>query len=84
MDTFAANKHLGFDADLRDYRSAALILRMLAPKSIILATNNPDKVSKLRKWGIDVTERAALVATVNPHNADYLDAKAKKAGHILP
>lgn len=84
MDTYEANNHLGFDDDLRDYRLAALMLKMLAPKSIQLATNNPRKMFALRAYAIDVAGRLPLVTRQNPHNARYLTTKATKSGHILP
>jgi GTP cyclohydrolase II len=84
MDTVEANEHLGFDDDARDYRVAALMLRMLGPKSIQLATNNPRKIFALRAHGIDVSARLPLVVRENPHNAQYLATKARKAGHMLP
>lgn len=84
LDTVEANEHLGFDDDTRDYRCAALMLEMLGPKSIQLATNNPRKIFALRAYGIEVSGRVPLVVRENPHNAHYLATKAKKAGHILP
>ena len=83
FNTFEANEHLGFDADLRDYRVAALMLRMLGPKSITLATNNPRKVLGLESHGVVVSGRSPLVAEENPHNSAYLATKAK-SGHMLP
>ena len=84
LDTYEANRHLGFDDDLRDYRVAALMLKMLAVKSIQLATNNPRKMFAFRALGIDIAGRMPLVTRQNPHNASYLTTKAKKSGHILP
>lgn len=83
-DTVEANQHLGFDDDLRDYRPAALILRMLAPWSIALLTNNPRKVFGLKSHGVEVSSRVPLIVGENPHNTDYLATKAKKSGHLLP
>ena len=83
LDTFEANEHLGFDADLRDYRIGAMILKLLGLKSVELATNNPGKVFGLKSNGIDVTNRTPMVTEQNPHNEDYLVTKAR-SGHILP
>ena len=83
LDTFEANVHLGFDADLRDYKVAALMLRLLGIESIELATNNPAKMFGLRAHGIKVASRRAVVTKLNPHNKAYVDAKVK-AGHLLP
>jgi GTP cyclohydrolase II len=84
LDTVEANHHLGFDDDVRDYRIAAMILRMLGPASIQLATNNPRKLFALKAHGIDVAGRLPLVVRENVHNAHYLATKARKAGHMLP
>jgi GTP cyclohydrolase II len=54
LDTFEANRHLGFDDDPRDYTIAADILGALGVQSIVLLTNNPRKVFGLRQHGIDV------------------------------
>lgn len=84
LDTVEANEHLGFDDDLREYTSAALILKLFAPASIRLVTNNPRKLFGLRQQGIDVAAREPLVAVPNPHNADYLRTKVEKSGHLIP
>jgi GTP cyclohydrolase II len=84
LDTVEANQHLGFDDDVRDYRVAAMMLRLLGPASIALATNNPRKIFALKAHGIDVATRLPLVARENVHNAAYLATKARKAGHMLP
>jgi GTP cyclohydrolase II len=84
LDTVEANQHLGFDDDLRDYRVAGLMLRLLAPASIQLLTNNPRKVLGLKEAGINVSARVPLVVGQTKHNAHYLATKAKKSGHLLP
>ena len=43
---------LGYKEDARSYVRAAEILRDLGVKSITLLTNNPDKLSQLRKDGL--------------------------------
>lgn len=83
-DTVEANRHLGFDDDMRDYRVAALMLRALGVARIALATNNPRKLYALQTLGIEVAHRLPLVAQQNAHNAAYLAAKKNKAGHLLP
>jgi GTP cyclohydrolase II len=82
MDTYEANRHLGFDDDLRTYDVAALMLELLGVESIELGTNNPRKIFGLRGHGIDVSGRQPVVARANPHNARYLAAK-KNSGHML-
>ncbi len=84
LDTFEANRHLGFDDDLRTYDVAALILRALGVASVQLATNNPRTIFGLRAAGIEVASRTPVIGPTNPHNHRYLRAKARKGGHLLP
>jgi len=81
-DTFEANRMLGFEADGRDYKVAAEMLRALKIRSVVLMTNNPSKIDGLRAYGIEVVGRIPLVADTNEHNAPYLRAKTL-AGHWL-
>jgi len=81
MDTVDANLHLGFEADERDFRPAAAMLRTLGITSVRLMTNNPDKLSVLADLGVEIVERVPLVFEPNPHNAGYLATKATKSGH---
>ena len=84
MDTVEANLHLGFDDDLRDYRVAAMILKMLGAHTIQLITNNPRKIAGLRENGIGIVERQASLVQPNQHNLEYLATKAQKSGHLIP
>ncbi|MGH8505712.1 MAG: GTP cyclohydrolase II [Stenotrophobium sp.] len=81
VDTVDANHHLGFPADARDYGLAVELLRKLGLSRIRLMTNNPRKLDALIRDGIEVVERVAIEPGRNPHNAAYLDAKARKLGH---
>lgn len=83
VDTVDANKQLGFEPDERLYAPAAEILKQLRVQSVRLLTNNPDKLQQLSTAGVDVVERVAHIFPSNPHNANYLKTKAKKAGHLF-
>ena len=83
FDTVEANHRLGFEDDERDFRIGADILKSLGFSSVRLMTNNPRKVEKMLEHGIEVVERVPLQVGENPLNADYLDTKARKSGHIL-
>ena len=82
-DTVEANAHLGFGADLRDYRIAVDILKALGIGKLRLLTNNPRKLNALTDGGLTVVERVAIECGRNPHNESYLTTKADKLGHLL-
>ncbi len=83
LDTVAANEELGFDADQRDYRMPAEILKYLGALRIRLLSNNPEKVQGLEKEGIRVEERVPLEIPPNSSSRDYLRIKKEKLGHLL-
>jgi len=83
MDTVDANIHLGHLADEREYGIAVLILESLGVKSIQLMTNNPKKITELKKLGIEVVGRIPVEIQANDDNLDYLKTKAKKMAHML-
>lgn len=82
-DTVEANEQLGFGADMRDYSILKPMLSHLDIKSLKLLTNNPRKVKALQDMGINVTERLPHQTGRNPHNAQYLETKAGKLGHLF-
>lgn len=82
-DTVDANRLLGFDDDLRRYDIAAEMLRALGVKSVTLLTNNPSKIEGLRAAGIPVLARVEHVTGVNEVNAEYLQTKRRRMGHLL-
>ena len=81
FDTLDANEQLGFDADERVYIPAARILRLLGFDRVRLLTNNPEKVTALAHWGIDIVERVPHAFPANRHNELYLRTKATRGGH---
>ncbi len=83
LDTVDANRHLGFDDDLRRYDAAGAMLRALGVASIELHTNNPAKVEGLRAAGVEVTRRVPLVVPPRPQTRGYLEAKRQRSGHLL-
>lgn len=82
-DTVEANLELGFAADQRDYGIGAQILADLGVRTMRLLTNNPDKRAGLEGYGLAIVERIPLQTEPNPHNVNYLRAKAEKLGHLL-
>ncbi len=82
LDTVDANRRLGFADDERDYGMAAAMLRALGIDRVRLLTNNPSKIEGMAREGIEVVERVAHHMPTNPHNADYLEVKRKRSGHL--
>ena len=81
-DTVEANLALGFEADHRSYEIAAGILRDLGVASVRLMTNNPDKRAGLEQAGMRVDAVESHWVGESEHNADYLEAKRLKLGHM--
>jgi len=83
LDTFDANRALGFREDERDYRIAVHMLSSLKVRSIKLLTNNPKKIKQLTDLGITVVERIPLIVQPNEFNRKYLETKARRGAHLL-
>lgn len=81
-DTVEANLALGFSPDLRSYDLAAAILRDLGVQSVRLMTNNPAKREGLERAGVVVDAVESHWVGEHEHNADYLQAKRDKLGHL--
>jgi GTP cyclohydrolase II len=81
-DTVEANLALGFSADHRSYELAAGILRDLGVTSVRLMTNNPDKQAGLQAAGMRVDSLESHWVGESEHNANYLEAKRQKLGHL--
>ncbi|HEX8453883.1 MAG TPA: bifunctional 3,4-dihydroxy-2-butanone-4-phosphate synthase/GTP cyclohydrolase II [Longimicrobium sp.] len=83
LDTVEANEALGFRPDLRDYGIGAQILLDVGLTSVRFLTNNPKKIVGLDGYGLSVAEQVPLEVKPNPHNADYLNTKRDKMGHLF-
>ena len=81
-DTVEANERLGFAPDLRNYGIGAQILLDLGLHSIKPLTNNPKKLVGLEGYGLRVDERVPLDAPESEENAEYLETKRRKLGHL--
>jgi len=56
-------------------------LRQLGISRIRLLTNNPEKIDAIASLGCEVVERVPLAFDANPHNLNYLLAKARRSSH---
>jgi GTP cyclohydrolase II len=83
LDTYDANRRLSFEDDLRDYASAASMLRAIDVTRIRLLSNNPDKAAQLTAYGITITEQVQTGTYVTAHNRRYLQAKALRTNHKI-
>ena len=82
LDTVDANLELGHPIDAREWQDVIEIVKILGLNQIQLLTNNPEKISVLRKSGIDV-ERIPLALPATKHNEKYLQTKRDRLGHLL-
>ena len=83
LDTFEANRVLGFAADRRDFGLPAIILHELEVRRVRLLTNNPHKIRALTEAGIEVLERVPCEVGSNPYSVEYMRSKREKMGHML-
>jgi 3,4-dihydroxy-2-butanone 4-phosphate synthase len=83
FDTVEANHALGLEADLRDYRLPAAILRDLRVSQVRLLSNNPRKSRALSDAGIEVVAHVPCEVAPTAHSLAYLRTKKERLGHIL-
>ncbi len=82
VDTYQANKILGFDADLRNYHDAVMILKDLALDNFILLTGNSSKSIFLKNLGFSFINQP-LPAKKNFYNSKYLADKINIMNHNI-
>jgi GTP cyclohydrolase II len=83
LDTVEANEQLGFAADLRDYALPAAIVNYFKIPQVRLLSNNPEKIAALENAGIEVVERAPIIAPALDTTTEYLKTKREKMGHLF-
>lgn len=84
MDTVEANLALGLPSEAREYGAAVSILGDLGIKSVRLMSNNPAKIEALETAGIFVNEFVPIVVGQQVENAEYMETKREKMGHMIP
>ena len=55
----------------------------LGVQTMRLMTNNPVKYGGLEGFGLDITERVSIEIEATAENADYLNAKRDRMGHLI-
>jgi len=83
LDTYEANRALGYADDERDYTVAAQMLNALGLTRVALLTNNPDKAAQLARLGVTVTDCVPTRMHLSAANSGYLATKAARGGHTL-
>ncbi len=84
LDTVEANLEMGHVVDARHYGVAAQIISLLGIASVVLLTNNPEKVAGLADLGVEVAGRSALWTEPTDQNIRYLETKRSRLGHVPP
>jgi len=82
-DTAEANERLGLPVDKRDYGIGSQILYDLGVREMKIITNNPRKIVGLEGYGLKMVGRVPLIIDRDEHNANYLQAKRDKLGHLF-
>lgn len=83
LDTIAANRALGYEADCRDFSLPGAILNHLGIRHIRLLSNNPEKRHALARAGVVVVEQIPCEAPPSPWALKYLNTKKERMGHTL-
>jgi 3,4-dihydroxy 2-butanone 4-phosphate synthase/GTP cyclohydrolase II len=58
-------------------------LKDIGVKKIRIMTNNPQKITELSDYGLDVVERVSIEICPNHYNEKYLKTKKEKMGHLI-
>ena len=82
LDTIDANLELGHDIDARHYGVAAQVISQLGITSVVLLTNNPEKMVGLTDLGVKVAGRLPLWSEPTVENGRYLTTKRSRLGHL--
>jgi GTP cyclohydrolase II len=82
-DTVEANVALGLAPDGRSFDEAITILEDLGVKSIVLLTNNPEKVKAFEGSSVDLMDCVPIEIEPTKENEGYLRTKKEFFKHFL-
>ena len=82
-NTVEANLALGLPADGRNFEEGIQILEDLQLKSILLLTNNPEKLAAFEQSSIQLIGRIPIEIKASVHNQNYLETKKMFFNHFL-
>jgi GTP cyclohydrolase II len=82
MDTYQANKHLGFEEDAPSFEDAVTMLQALAITDLRLITNNPKKFNVLKNQ-FNIVEQVNTSLHLKDDNNSYLRTKKYHGKHDL-
>ena len=83
LDTIDADHNIGFLDDERDFSVASKILSLLNVKNVNIITNNPLKMSAIKKAGIKISNQINTKPTINKFNKNYFKTRVKKTSYKL-
>ena len=83
LDTIDADHNIGFLHDERDFNVASKILKLLNIKNVNIITNNPLKMSAIKKSGIKIISQINTKPTINKYNKNYFKTRVKKTSYRL-
>ena len=83
LDTIDADHNIGFLDDERDFSVASKILSLLKVREVNIITNNPLKMSAIKKAGIKINNQINTKPTINKFNKNYFKTRVKKTSYRL-
>jgi GTP cyclohydrolase II len=82
MDTETVHDELDLPVDARTYSYVGPILEHFGVESVVIMTNNPERIEAIKKQQIPVVDRQPREATVTEHNEQLLRAEKRELGYV--
>jgi 3,4-dihydroxy 2-butanone 4-phosphate synthase/GTP cyclohydrolase II len=84
IDTYTSRLEIGVEPESRDFSGVAKFLVAKGLREIRLLTNNPEKISQLRQYGLSVQAEPLYVANPTPQVEKLYETKRDKFQHTIP